>query len=113
MADGFHPNKSTINADVLEAFIRKAVTGDLLEVPGIGPAAKELLRKNDVTTTFQLFGKFLKFKKEGRSCKKHCDKFWDWLGEIGINAHRSTIVRSVAEKMDTMFPGIYVANEFD
>mmetsp|Transcript_25875 Transcript_25875/g.38328 ORF Transcript_25875/g.38328 Transcript_25875/m.38328 type:complete len:114 (+) Transcript_25875:76-417(+) len=113
MADGFHPNDARIDDGVLEAFLNGAVTGELREVPGIDRAAVKTLRKNDVTTTFQLFGKFLKFKKEGRSCKKHCDKFWDWLGEIGINAHRSTIVRSVAEKMDTMFPGIYVANEFD
>ena len=38
---------------------------------------------------------------------EHCDRFWYWLKDIGINSNRSGIVRAIAEKMDTIFPSIY------
>ena len=55
-----------------------------------------------------LFGKFLELKgpdvfENGEwkpvSSKVHCDHFWFWLQELGIDAHRSAIVKAVAEKV--------------
>ena len=36
---------------------------------------------------------------QGISAKGLCDAMYGWLGEIGISAHRSTIVKAVAEKV--------------
>jgi hypothetical protein len=41
--DGYDPKKSKINDEKLAEFIRAAITGDLNEVPGLGPAALKLL----------------------------------------------------------------------
>ena len=39
MSDGYDPQKSRIAEDRLADFLRAPLTGDLLEVPGIGSAA--------------------------------------------------------------------------
>jgi hypothetical protein len=41
--DGYDPKKSKINDEKLAEFIRAAISGDLNEVPGLGPAALKLL----------------------------------------------------------------------
>jgi hypothetical protein len=50
----------------MEQWRQEAVTGDLSEVPGIGPKAIELLAEGEgddrITNTYQLFGKFLMLK---------------------------------------------------
>eukprot|EP00953_Heterococcus_sp_UTEX-ZZ885_P008110 4870-Heterococcus_DN1.PRE.2 len=43
MADGYDPKKSKINDEKLAEFIRAVISGDLNEVPGLGPAALKLL----------------------------------------------------------------------
>jgi len=99
------------------------VTGDILEVPGIGPAARDLLASNEhgvdnvVETTWQLFGQYLKFKridKDGQylDVKDHNDLFWYWLKAKGIKSHRSAIVKAIAEKTTSFFPGLYDANVY-
>ena len=66
MADaGYNPARSKTKPDVLARFIGAPVSGDLTEIPGVGPATVELLRTHHITTTFQLFGKFLSLKDEG------------------------------------------------
>ncbi len=47
------------------------------------------------------------------SSEEHCQKFWHWLQYVGISSHRSAIVKAVAEKMNTMLPGIYDASAYD
>jgi hypothetical protein len=37
----------------------------------------------------------------------HNEKFWIWLKNIGISAHRSSIVVAIGEKMSMVFPDIY------
>jgi hypothetical protein len=44
---------------------------------------------------------------------EHCEKFWHWLQSVGITSHRSAIVKAIAEKMNTMIPGIYDASVYD
>lgn len=67
MSDGYDPQKSRVAEDTLADFLRAPLTGDLTEVPGIGPAAVTKLAAGDdatdsVENTFQLIGKFLMFK---------------------------------------------------
>jgi hypothetical protein len=94
------------------------ITGELNEVPGIGPAAIKLLAKSggdggSITSTYQLFGQFLMLKGEGVSPVEHTERMWVWLKNRGINSARSGIVRCLAEKSATFFPGIYNAEDFD
>ena len=98
------------------------MTGDLQEIPGIGPAAAKCLAEGDdddkITNSFQLIGKFLSLKGPDSGDHKvesveHMEKFWYWLQERGIKAHRSAIVNAIAEKMNTMMPGIYDADAYD
>ena len=66
MSDGYDPQKSRVAEDTLADFLRAPLTGDLNEVPGIGPAAIGKLAAGSadekVTNTFQLIGKFLQLK---------------------------------------------------
>lgn len=47
------------------------------------------------------------------SCMEHTEKFWQWLKNKGVSAHRSAIVKAVAEKAANFFPGIYDANDWE
>lgn len=73
----FHPNQSKVSIDQLAAFLNAELTGDLNEVPGIGPATIERLKNcsatvahgddepiliDGVTSTFGLIGVYLSFK---------------------------------------------------
>ncbi|KAE8908991.1 hypothetical protein PF005_g6168 [Phytophthora fragariae] len=124
MADGYDPQKSRVAEDTLADFLRAPLTGDLTEVPGIGKAAVTKLGdakegEEAVDNTFQLIGKFLMLKANSDdnddgviTCAQHCDAFWFWLKSKGITAYRSGIVMAIAEKVNTMLPGIYDAAEF-
>ncbi|EED87992.1 predicted protein [Thalassiosira pseudonana CCMP1335] len=97
-------------------FIRGSVTGDITEVPGIGPAAAKKLAnvegEEGITNTYQLIGKFLMLKGPDTDTNKvesfeHCEKFWYWLQAMGISAHRSAIVKAIAQKVNGLLPGVY------
>lgn len=45
-------------------------------------------------------------------CVEHMDKFWLYLKKKGITAHRSAIVKAVAEKAGGFFYGLYDENAF-
>lgn len=66
MSDGYDPQKSRVAEDTLADFLRAPLTGDLTEVPGIGPAAVTKLGAGEdgdvIENTFQLIGKFLMLK---------------------------------------------------
>ncbi|CAN0334165.1 unnamed protein product, partial [Scytosiphon promiscuus] len=91
-----------------------------MKVPGIGPVAATHLAKEDggsITNTYQLMGKFLALSTDSRptSCAnpvlpkldpvEHCDKFYAWVVEKGIEKQRSTIVLAIAEKANLAYPG--------
>lgn len=46
-------------------------------------------------------------------CMEHMEKFWHWLAAKGISSHRSGIVRAIAEKLNSMMPGIYDPEQYD
>ena len=74
---------------------------DITSVPGVGPATAKVLAETDdgndkVVTTYQLFGKYLMLKGPDMSPMEHTERFWYWLKNRGVNAHRSAIVRAVS-----------------
>jgi hypothetical protein len=108
----------------MQTWKQAQITGDLNEVPGIGPAAIKKLADADegtdkITNTYQLFGKFLMLKGPGHEGEtmvepfEHTQKFWHFLKNRGISSHRSAIVKAIAEKASTFFGGIYDANAYD
>jgi len=67
-AQGYDPKRSRVNDDTMMDFIRGTVTGDITDVPGIGPAAAKKLAMGEgdekVTNTYQLVGKVSEKKCE-------------------------------------------------
>jgi hypothetical protein len=122
-ADGYDPRKSKVSEDTSEKWNSSPITGDITEVPGIGPsAAKKLASEDDpndqITNTYQLFGMYLMLRGPDTDEYKvesvfHNEKFWQWLKFKGISAHRSAIVKAIAEKTSTFFPGFYDANAYE
>ena len=97
-------------------FLNSNITGNLEEVPGIGPAAVRALGEvnekedpaNRITNTHQLIGKYLMLKgPEEVDTMEHNDKFWYFLQSKGISSHRSGIVQCIARKVGTFIQGIY------
>lgn len=86
----------------MERWKSTATTGDLTEVPGVGAATAKKLGESEnsddqITNTYQLFGKFLMLKGPGNiDPTEHTEQFWWWLKNRGINSHRSAIVRAVS-----------------
>mmetsp|Transcript_16774 Transcript_16774/g.20137 ORF Transcript_16774/g.20137 Transcript_16774/m.20137 type:complete len:130 (-) Transcript_16774:232-621(-) len=118
----YDPRKSKVSDDKMEEWRVGTITGDVSEVPGIGPAAVKKLAEGEgddvVTNTYQLFGKFLMLKGPDSDEHKvesfeHMEKFWYWLANKGISSHRSAIVKAVAEKTATFFKDIYDANDYE
>jgi hypothetical protein len=106
----------------MERWRSSQISGDLNEVPGIGPVAVRKLAESDegadsITNTYQLFGKYLMLKGpdvDGQKVEpmEHCEKFFQFLKNRGISSHRSAIVKAIAEKAATFFPNIYDANDY-
>jgi hypothetical protein len=112
MSTGFHPERyierSPFGDDSMGDWLMKEVTGDLRDLPGIGPVSVKALNKQGITTTYQLFGKFLSLKEEGVGSVELADRFWFWLDSAGTHAgSRAAIVLAVAEKLNLSFPGLY------
>jgi hypothetical protein len=109
----FDPNRSRVTEDALADFIKTPLSGDLLEVPGIGEKTVEILVAAGVVNTYQLIGKFITLKSMGESCKEHCQKFYDWLMEIEAPpSYRAGVTLAIAEKVNTWMPGLYDPSVF-
>ena len=46
-------------------------------------------------------------------CMEHCEKFWYWLQSKGVAAHRSAIVKAIAQKVNGLMPGVYDPTLYD
>jgi hypothetical protein len=111
---GYNPARSRTDPDRLAEFIQSRITGRLTEVPGLGEATENLLREQGITSTYQLFGKFLMLKDEGVESVELCDRFWYWLESIKTSpGHRGSIVQAVACKLDATYPGLYDSSRYD
>jgi hypothetical protein len=107
----------------METWNLNPVSGNLIDVPGIGPAAiKKLLEDPDettrVTNTHQLIGQYLMLKGPDSadhdvSVREMNNKFWFYLKAKGITAHRSAIVLAMYKKVCTFFPELADINEED
>ena len=113
MSSGYDPRRSQVKEEALSNFIMSTITGDLREVPGIGPVAQSKLEAVGISTTFGLIGQFLLLKEKDVCPVEHCDRFWFWLNDVGINSNRAGIIKCIAEKVDTMFPGIYDGTKYE
>lgn len=109
----YHPHNSNINRETLDSFVSATLSGNLSEIPGVGPNAERILNANDIDTSYQLLGKYMSFKGEGVDIVDHHDQFHEWLVEIGIPSGfwSTCIVKAVACKMDDRFPGLYSEDE--
>jgi len=61
-----------------------------------------------ITTTHELIGKFLLFKKQNFDQVQQCNAFWAWLhNSKNITSNTHSIVKAVATKCNLLFPGMY------
>mmetsp|Transcript_17788 Transcript_17788/g.41592 ORF Transcript_17788/g.41592 Transcript_17788/m.41592 type:complete len:114 (-) Transcript_17788:200-541(-) len=98
------------------------MTGDLKEVPGIGPKSAEKLEKEEgICNTFQLLGHYMKMAEviEDDDGESKVDtyllnqQFWSFLKSAGITAYRSAVVKAVSEKVSAAYPAFHDANIYD
>ena len=124
MADEYNPHHSRMSADTLADFLRKPLSGDLREVPGIGDKQIKLLKlggdaSDRIYTTQQLIGKFLLLKSIDENTgmlmtsREHCNTFARYLRHKGVTAQRAIIVQAIAERTNTMFPNTYDFVDFE
>lgn len=110
----YHPENSKVTDNALAEFVRSPLSGNLLDVPGLGPATAELLKAEGVHTSFQLVGKFLSFKDANVDSLLLCETFYQWLCELNTpKGFRAGIVHALAEKINICFPGIYDVSAYD
>eukprot|EP00596_Hydrurales_sp_CCMP1899_P011153 CAMPEP_0119040082 /NCGR_PEP_ID=MMETSP1177-20130426/9916_1 /TAXON_ID=2985 /ORGANISM="Ochromonas sp, Strain CCMP1899" /LENGTH=122 /DNA_ID=CAMNT_0007004803 /DNA_START=56 /DNA_END=424 /DNA_ORIENTATION=- len=113
MANTFDPSKSRVNEDKLVDFLRSEITGDLNELPGVGPATILALNADGINTTYQLFGKFLSLKDIDVGAVELAERFYLWLTSLGTPAgFRAGMVVCIAEKLNLTYNGIYNASEY-
>jgi hypothetical protein len=104
----------------MTAFAEAALTGELLEIPGIGPAAVTKLQADDITNSFHLIGAYIKMceLEKDEDGETHVDtfslnqRFWMYLKNLGIVSHRSAIVKAVSSKVGTILPDFLDANTY-
>ena len=115
-AKGYDPNRTRVSDDTHANWLRSPLKGDITEVPGLGiaTATKMATCEDKITTTYQLLGKYLSFKGKDVGTIEHADRFYYWLELIGTpTGHRSSVVRSIAEKLQLQFPDIYDADAYE
>lgn len=107
----------------MEIWRAGTVTGDLIEVPGLGPAAVKAFKADPdilyrITNTHQLIGQYLMLKGPDTddavvTVSELNQKFWFYLKAKGITSHRSAVVLAISEKTASFFPGLYDADGVD
>jgi hypothetical protein len=84
-----------VSEDTMEKWRNSAASADILEVPGIGVKAAEKLAASadKITNQYMLFGKYLMLKENEVGIIEHNERFWVYLQELNVTAHRSAIVK--------------------
>ena len=104
---GFFVEDSRLSPKELAEYVSAPVKMHLRSVPGLGEMSARLLNLAGVTTTFQLFAKFLDLRTPRDTWDAHRSKFWHFLEQHGISpSHRSTIVHAVSEKAALWMPAL-------
>ena len=108
----YSPDKSICTAATVESFRRKPLCGNLSKVLCIGPLFP-LFEAHGIYTTHQLIGKYLKLKSDINTTRADDDQaFHEYLISKSIpKNHIGSIVRSISEKVDLMFPYDYGQDE--
>jgi hypothetical protein len=109
---GFDPTRSKVSEEALAYFLANPLVENLLTVPGVGPVTVDRLAADGIRTTFQLLGAFLRVCDEGMTTQERTDAFWFYLQALEVpGGTRSSIVHSIAEKINIMVPGLYGDDE--
>jgi hypothetical protein len=88
--------------DWLVDWLRGKITGDLEEIPGIGTSNKAILKKEGITNTYHLIGKYLSLKKG--DIREHQNAMYEWLTQINVTSGRNYIILALSEKCEILFP---------
>mmetsp|Transcript_4648 Transcript_4648/g.6050 ORF Transcript_4648/g.6050 Transcript_4648/m.6050 type:complete len:129 (-) Transcript_4648:146-532(-) len=119
--EGYDPRRSKVSDNSMEQFRTGTLTGDLKEVPGIGPAAAKRLEEEGILTTYHLLGHYMKMAEMTKNDDDDMvvdtyllnQQMWQFLKGASISAHRSAIVKAVSEKVASSFPAFHDANIYD
>ena len=104
----YNPGQSQVRDDALANFIMAPITGDITEIPGVGPTSAAALAAAGVETSYQLIGKYLSFMEFGGDREVEIQAFYEWLKGTGTaSGSRAGVVHSIAEKLNVAFPGSY------
>ncbi|KAL7562181.1 hypothetical protein ACA910_017728 [Epithemia clementina (nom. ined.)] len=115
---GYDPRRSKVSANTMETFRVEPLTGDLLEVPGIGPAAVKALSEEGILNTYHLIGHYMKMattteNETSIDIYQLNQDFWFFLQRLKINSNRSAIVKAICDKVATSYPAFHDANVYD
>lgn len=99
MIEKYSSNKSRISTYALMDYLNTPLTGNLLEVPGVGEITLEILTKSGIKTTYDLIEKYRSFS----NADDRVNEFHHWLGEIGITkGYSHSITYAIIEKNKTL-----------
>ena len=111
----YDPTRTYLGKDRIAEFLMAPLTGDLTEVPGVGPKTAAKLAEEEhgsVRNTYQLLGKFLEMREVNDTCVTHCTRFMHWLKLKGLTKHKTSVTTCVAEKVSTWIPIMYDPSAF-
>jgi hypothetical protein len=104
MSNGYNIKKTHVQEEKLADWLRRPVSKNLQDIPGIGRVNERLLSSGDVETCHQLIAKYLSFHNRIRTTPEICDLFYFWLKNQGINSGRHNIILAISEKTELYFP---------
>jgi hypothetical protein len=121
LQQGYDPNRSRVSDDKMASWTEADLDGSLTQIPGVGAATKSKLKADGIKNSYHLLGKYMTFTQleyDGTGeiavdTYSLNQRFWLYLQSLGINAHRSAIVKAVSEKVATMLPGFLDANTYN
>jgi len=110
----FNIKKTTkVTERALGDFISSPIDDNLTSVPCIGTATVRKLNDAGVHSTTQLLGCFLTYKHPSLTVQEHCDAFYAFLRQAGITSTAAAVTLCVAEKANSMIPGIFNAEHVE
>ena len=98
----FDSTKSSTTAETIVDFLENFnwTTTKLTDVPGIGPATKDKLAAEGITTVQQLLGLYMGLVEPGAATDEINNKFFAKIKEISPKANAHTVTFSIAHVAD-------------
>lgn len=72
-------------------------------IPSLAHSDIEILQRNQIETSFQLFAQCMSFRTVGRQHGEMAGSFAQWLQELGVQSPDATS-QWVSQKLLTIFP---------